>query len=60
MKLLKKTGEYGEQASKLEGEYDRLFTQDGLSKDAALGGPGAVVQVGDMAMPKLDLSVIYL
>ena len=44
----------------MEGEYDRLFTEDGLSKDAALGGPGAIVQVGDQTLPKLDLSVIYL
>jgi hypothetical protein len=33
LKLLKKTKEYGEQARKLETEYDRLFTKDGLSKD---------------------------
>ena len=57
--MLKKTEEYGEQAGKLELEYDRLFTEDGLSKDAQIGGPGAVVQVGDMTVPKLNLSIIY-
>jgi hypothetical protein len=60
LKLLKKTEEYGDQASKLEKEYDRLFTEDGLSKDAAIGGPGAVIMIGDQTIPKLDLSVIYL
>jgi hypothetical protein len=43
LKLLKKTKEYGEQAARLEKEYDRLFTEDGLSKDPQIGGPGAVV-----------------
>lgn len=60
LKLLKKTKEYGDQASRLEKEYDRLFTEDGESKDPAIGGPGAVVQKGDIAIPKLDFSVIYL
>ena len=46
LKLLKKTNEYGEQANRLEKEYDRLFTEDGLSKDPAIGGPGAVVERG--------------
>lgn len=43
LKLLKKTKEYGEQAVKLEKEYDKLFTEEGLSKDPQIGGPGAVV-----------------
>ena len=60
LKLLKKTKEYGEQATKLEKEYDRLFTADGLSKDPQIGGPGAVIQKGNVAIPKLDLSVIYM
>lgn len=60
MKLLKKTKEYGEQADRLEKEYDRLFTEDGLSKDPAIGGPGAVIERGGVAIPKLDLSVIYM
>lgn len=47
LKLLKKTDEYGDQAKQLEKEYDRLFTEEGLSKDAALGVPGAVIQIGD-------------
>ena len=40
---MKKTNEYGEQADRLEDEYNRLFTEDGYSKDALIGGPGAVV-----------------
>lgn len=62
LKLLKKTSEYGEQANRLEAEYDRLFTEDGLSKDPAIGGPGAVIEVGKsgISIPKLDLSVIYM
>ena len=60
LKLLKKTSEYGEQANRLEVEYDRLFTEDGLSKDPAIGGPGAVVERGGVSIPKLDFSVIYL
>ena len=60
LKLLKKTNEYGEQAHRLEKEYDRLFTEDGLSKDPAIGGPGAVVERGGVTIPKLDFSVIYM
>lgn len=60
LKLLKKTKEYGEQATRLEIEYDRLFTEDGQSKDPAIGGPGAVVQKGGVTIPKLDFSVIYM
>ena len=44
----------------MEREYDRLFTEDGLSKDPAIGGPGAVVERGGVSIPKLDFSVIYL
>ena len=58
--MLKKTNEYGEQANRLEKEYDRLFTEDGLSKDPAIGGPGAVVERGGVTIPKLDFSVIYM
>jgi len=60
LKLLKKTKEYGEQADRLEKEYDRLFTEDGLSKDPAIGGPGAVIEHRGVSIPKLDLSVIYM
>ena len=60
LKLLKKTKEYAEQASKLELEYDRLFTEDGISKDPAIAGRAATVQKGDVTIPKLDLSVVYL
>ena len=60
--MLKRTTEYGEQASKLESEYNRLFTEDGYSKDAQIGGPGAVVQINEKGdtVPKLNLSVIYV
>ena len=61
MKLLKKTKEYSVQANSLEKEYDRLFTEDGFSKDPAIGGPGAVVELSSgVSFPKLDLSVIYM
>lgn len=61
LKLLKKTKEYGDQATRLEKEYDRLFTEDGLSKDPQIGGPGAVIQTNTgVEIPKLDFSVIYL
>ena len=44
-----------------EKEYDKLFTEDGLSKDPQIGGPGAVVQIqGGVTIPKLDFSVIYM
>lgn len=59
--MLKKTNEYGDQANRLEKEYDRLFTEDGLSKDPAIGGPGAVIETaGGVSIPKLDFSVIYM
>ena len=58
--MLKKTKEYSEQASKLELEYDRLLTEDGVSKDPALAGKAAVIQKGDITIPKLDLSVVFL
>jgi len=60
LKLLKKTEQYGEQATQLEKEYDRLFTEDGLSKDPEIGGAGAVIEVSNNVIPKLDLSIIYL
>ena len=60
LKLLKKTNEYGEQANRLEKEYDRLFTEEGLSKDPQIGGPGAVIEKGGVKIPKLDFSVIYM
>ena len=61
LKLLKKTEQYGEQATQLESEYDKLFTEEGLSKDPAIGGQGAVVKVNESTtLPKLDLSIIYM
>ena len=63
MKLLKKTKEYAEQAEKLEIEYDRLFTEDGVSKDAAIGGRAAVIQKGDVTIieTKIDfLEMLHL
>jgi hypothetical protein len=37
-----------------------MFTEDGLSKDPEIGGPGAVIEVNNSVIPKLDLSIIYL
>jgi len=37
-----------------------LFTEDGQSKDPAIGGPGAVIQRCGVTIPKLDFSVIYM
>lgn len=31
-----------------------------MSKDPAIGGPGAVVERGGVSIPKLDFSVIYM
>lgn len=58
---MKKTEQYGEQASQLEQEYDKLFTEEGYSRDPEIGGQGAVVQVNEQTtIPKLDLSIIYM
>ena len=43
LKLLQKTDQYREQAIQLQGEYDKLYTEDGQAKDPALGGSGATV-----------------
>jgi hypothetical protein len=43
LKLLKKTDKYCEQATKLELEYDKLFTEKGHSRDPELGGSAAVI-----------------
>lgn len=49
----------------LESQYDKLFTEDGLSKDAEIGGPGAVIRLenaegNQTTVPKLNLSIIYM
>lgn len=56
LKLLKKTEQYGAQAEQLEQEYNIVFDEDGLSRSQKKG----VVDVGDMQVPRLDLSIIYL
>ena len=49
----------------LESQYDKLFTEDGLSKDAEIGGAGAVIRLENgegetTTVPKLNLSIIYM
>lgn len=60
LKLLKRTDQFGAQAESLEKEYEKLFNEEGQSKDPELGGAAAVVQVGAHCIPKLDLSIIYI
>ena len=66
LKLLKKTKEFGDQASKLEMEYDRLFNNDskGDTLEAFLidssAKRGQVIERGGVKIPKLDLSSIYI
>lgn len=44
---MKKTEQYAEQATALEVEYDRLFTEEGISKDPELGGSAAIIKIND-------------
>ena len=60
MKLLKKTDQFKEQATRLELEYDKLFTEQGQSKDPELDGSAALVHVNDTEVPKLNLSVVHI
>ena len=60
IKLLKKTEQYRGQAEQLEQQYDKLFTEEGHSKDPEIGGQGATIEIGDIRMPKLNLSVIHV
>ena len=67
LKLLKKTKEFGDQASRLEQEYDRLFNSDGKAIDdliidsADKGSPQFVeTKRGNNKIPKLDFSSIFI
>eukprot|EP00352_Strombidinopsis_acuminata_P003971 CAMPEP_0176390658 /NCGR_PEP_ID=MMETSP0126-20121128/39352_1 /TAXON_ID=141414 ORGANISM="Strombidinopsis acuminatum, Strain SPMC142" /NCGR_SAMPLE_ID=MMETSP0126 /ASSEMBLY_ACC=CAM_ASM_000229 /LENGTH=120 /DNA_ID=CAMNT_0017760203 /DNA_START=1156 /DNA_END=1518 /DNA_ORIENTATION=+ len=71
LKLLKQTSEYQDQAIQLEEEYGRLFYENGESKDPTLGGKASITvpaagikdekgESGTIAIPKLDLSIIYM
>jgi hypothetical protein len=68
LKLLKRTQEYGDQATKLELEYDRLFKEDqrlGLSVENLIidsnekREPELIDKCG-VKIPKLDLSSIFI
>ena len=56
LKLLKKTSEFGEQASQLEKEYDKLY--DGNDD---LSGEQKFIEVANkIQIPMLDLSIIHI
>jgi len=68
LKLLKRTHEYGEQAIKLEAEYDRVVKEDqrlGLSVENLIidsndrREPELIDRCG-VQIPKLDLSSIFI
>lgn len=68
LKLLKRTQEYGDQATKLEQEYDRLFKEDqrlGLSVENLVIDSNdkrepELIDKGGVKIPKLDLSSIFI
>lgn len=68
LKLLKRTQEYGDQATKLEQEYDRLFKEDqrlGLSVENLIIDSNdrrepELMDKGGVMIPKLDLSSIFI
>ncbi len=68
LKLLKKTKEYGEQASRLELEYDRLFKEDqrlGISVENLVVDSNdkrepEMIEKSGVKMPKLDFTSIYI
>ena len=68
LKLLKRTQEYGDQASKLELEYDRLFKEDqrlGLSVENLVIDSNdkrepELMDKGGVKIPKLDLTSIFI
>ena len=68
LKLLKRTQEYGDQATKLELEYDRLFKEDqrlGLSVENLIIDSNdrrepELIDKGGVKIPKLDLSSIFI
>lgn len=68
LKLLKKTKEYGEQASRLELEYDRLFKEDqrlgisveNLVVDSNEKREPEMIEKSGVKMPKLDFTSIFI
>ena len=55
LKLLKQTPEFEDQATKLEGEYMRLYYANGQSKDPTLGGKSSIqVPAGKQDAKKED------
>lgn len=66
LKLLKKTKEFGDQAAKLELEYDKLFNQENGSDNIASliidsnNKEVEMIDKGGVKIPKLDLSSIYI
>jgi hypothetical protein len=66
---LKKTNEFGDQASRLEQEYERMFslenTKDGgllenLQLDSANKPAPEVIEKCGIKIPKLDFTSIYI
>ena len=68
LKLLKRTQEYGEQAVKLEAEYDRVIKEDqrlGLSVENLIIDSNdrrepELMDKGGVQIPKLDLTSIFI
>ena len=68
LKLLKRTSEYGEQATKLELEYERVIKEDarlGLSVENLIIDSNdkrepELIEKGGVKIPKLDLSGIFI
>ena len=66
LKLLKKTSEFGEQAEKLEQEYERLFSTDNKSDPLqaflldSRNKENEAIEKGGVRIPKLDLTSIYI
>ena len=68
LKLLKRTSEYGEQAAKLELEYERVIKEDmrlGLSVENLIIDSNnkrepELIEKGGVKIPKLDLSGIFI
>lgn len=64
LKLLKKTSEFGEQASVLEKEYEKLFDENDIqlnyldSDDKKQGKEAEIIEKCGVKMKKLDLSTI--
>ena len=60
LKLLKKTSEFGEQATQLEKEYDKLYENG--QNEFNLNDEQKFIEVSSkkIPIPMLDLSIIYI